>query len=399
MELFTKIDIPASSIRIDYTSRIAFFGSCFADNISAQFAARKFGVLANPFGTVYNPVSIARQIRAIADGKVFGESDVFQDARGLQDVSGKQDARGNQDARGPWYSWDAHGSLSGATREECIKKLNEAAKRTREFLQQADIVFITLGTAFVYYLKDASAMAGNGDAHGRAVANCHRQDPALFERRMITVDEAAQALREIVESICRIKNQDWIATPAARDDEANITIRDGASTGVRDDDRKFHIVFTVSPLRHMGDGAHNNTLSKATLQLAVNNVINKVTTAPSASSGTLPVSYFPSYEIVMDELRDYRFYADDMIHLSQTAEEYIFERMTETYCSEKTRAEIVQVEKFMKGANHRIADPESPATHAFAGKILAQAKSLESSISGLDLSEEITKFSKISGNP
>lgn len=391
MDFFTKVDIPAAGFEIDYTSRIAFFGSCFADNISAQFAARKFSVLANPFGTVYNPASIAGQIRAIADGKVFGEKDVFQDARGLQDVSGKQDARGNQDARGLWYSWDAHGSLSGATREECIEKLNNAATRTREFLQQADVVFITLGTAFVYFLKGASAMAGNGDAHGRAVANCHRQDPALFERRMITVEEAAQAIRGIVESICRIKNQDWIATPAARDDEANIT--------VRDDDRKFHIVFTVSPLRHMGDGAHNNTLSKATLQLAVNNVINKVTTVPSASSGTLPVSYFPSYEIVMDELRDYRFYADDMVHLSKTAEEYIFERMVETYCSEKTRTDIAQVEKLMRMANHRIADPESPATHAFAGKILAQAKSLEKSISGLDLSEEIAKFSKISGNP
>lgn len=380
MELFTKIDIPASSIRIDYTSRIAFFGSCFADNISAQFAARKFGVLANPFGTVYNPVSIANQVWAIADGKVFGEKDVFQDARGLQDDSGKQDARGNQDARGPWYSWDAHGSLSGATREECIKKLNNAATRTREFLKQADVVFITLGTAFVYYLKDGG-FSSDGDAHGRAVANCHRQAPALFERRMITVEEAAQALENIVQDLTRIK-RDWIATPTARNDEA-----------------KFHIVFTVSPLRHMSDGAHNNTLSKATLQLAVNNVINKVTTVPSASSGTLPVSYFPSYEIVMDELRDYRFYADDMVHLSKTAEEYIFERMAETYCSEKTRADIAQVEKFMRMANHRIADPESPATHAVAGKILAQAKSLEKSISGLDLSEEIAKFSKISGNP
>lgn len=373
MELFTRVNIPASSIRIDYTSRIAFFGSCFADNISAQFAARKFGVFANPFGTVYNPVSIAGQIRAIADGKVFGEKDVFQDARGLQDVSGKQDARGNQDARGPWYSWDAHGSLSGSTREECIKKLNEAVKRTREFLKQADVVFITLGTAFVYYLKDASA-TGNGDVHGRAVANCHRQAPALFERRMITVEEAARALENIGRDLTRIK-RDWIATPTARDD-----------------DRKFHIVFTVSPLRHMGDGAHNNTLSKATLQLAVNNVINKVTTVPSASSGTLPVSYFPSYEIVMDELRDYRFYADDMVHLSKTAEEYIFERMAESYCSEKTRADIAQVEKLMRMANHRIADPESPATHAFAEKILAQAGELEKKIPGLNLSEEKQKF-------
>lgn len=358
MELFTRVDSPVANFNIDYTSRIAFFGSCFADNISAQFSARKFNVLANPFGTVYNPVSIATQIRAIASGKVFGEGDVFQDARSRQCACGEQDARLVQDAHGPWYSWDAHGSLSGATREECIAKLNDAASNAREFLQQANVVFITLGTAFVYYLKSS----------GEAVANCHRQDPVLFNRRMISVKEAAQALENIVQDLHRINP-------------------------------KAHIVFTVSPLRHMADGAHNNTLSKATLQLAVNNVINKVTTVPSASSGTLPVSYFPSYEIVIDELRDYRFYESDMVHLSKTAEEYIFERMADTYCSEKTRADMAKVEKFMKGANHRIIDQHSPATRAFAEKILAQAKSLESSISGLDLSEEIAKFSKISGNP
>ena len=343
MDFFTKVDIPAAGFEIDYTSRIAFFGSCFADNISAQFAARKFGVLANPFGTVYNPVSIAGQIKAIADGKVFGESDVFQNARGLQDARGAQGASGNQDARGPWYSWDAHGSLSGSTREECIEKLNNAATRTREFLKQADVVFITLGTAFVYFLKD-----------GRAVANCHRQDPTLFNRRMISVEEAAQALENIVQDLHRVN-------PEA------------------------HIVFTVSPLRHMGDGAHNNTLSKATLMLAVNNVTNKVTTVPSASSGTLPVSYFPSYEIVMDELRDYRFYESDMVHLSKTAEEYIFERMAETYCSEKTRTDIARVEKFMKMQNHRVADASSPAALEFARTLSAKAAELEAQIPGLDL--------------
>ena len=317
MDFFTKVDIPAAGFEIDYTSRIAFFGSCFADNISAQFSARKFSVLANPFGTVYNPVSIAMQIRSIASGKVFGEKDVFQDAHG------------------PWYSWEAHGSLSAATREECIAQLNDAASNAYEFLQQANAMFITLGTAFVYFLKD-----------GRAVANCHRQDPALFDRRMISVEEATQALENIVQDLHRIN-------PEA------------------------HIVFTVSPLRHMADGAHNNTLSKATLLLAA-----------EKSGG----EYFPSYEIVMDELRDYRFYESDMVHLSKTAEEYIFERMAGTFCNEKTRADIAQVEKFMKGANHRITDPDSPATHAFAERILAQAEELEKKISDLNLSEEKQKF-------
>ena len=344
MELFTKIDIPASSIRIDYTSRIAFFGSCFADNISAQFAARKFGVLANPFGTVYNPVSIAGQIKAIADGKVFGEGDVFQDAR-----SG-QCACGEQDARGPWYSWDVHGSLSAATREKCIAKLNDAASSAREFLQQASVVFITLGTAFVYYLKSS----------GEAVANCHRQDPALFNRRLISIEEAAQALENIVQDLHRIN-------PEA------------------------HIVFTVSPLRHMADGAHNNTLSKATLLLAINSIKQKAMDSIGSASlqndkaSRASAGYFPSYEIVMDELRDYRFYESDMVHLSKTAEEYIFERMAGTYCNEKTRADMAKVEKFMKMANHRIQDENSPATQELKKKLASQAVELEKQIAGLKL--------------
>ena len=345
MNFFTKIDVPAADFKIDYTSRLAFFGSCFADNISAQFAERKFKVMANPFGTVYNPVSLASQIEAIADGKVFGEEDVFQDTR----------------CDGLWHCWDAHSSLSAHAREECVDKLNAATTQARDFLRKADAVFITLGTAFVYYLKDS----------GKPVSNCHRQDPALFERRMISVEEAAQALKSIVRSLKKIK-QDQIATPT-----------------VRDDGTKFHVIFTVSPLRHMSDGAHNNTLSKATLQLAVNSAISNVTTVPSASSGTFPaVDYFPSYEIVMDELRDYRFYSDDTIHLSKTAEEYIFERMVDTYCSEKTRADIARVEKFMKMANHRTIGSDADKIRAFAEQQLACATELEKQIPGLDLAQE-----------
>jgi len=339
MNFFTKIDVPAADFKIDYTSRLAFFGSCFADNISAQFASRKFKVLANPFGTVYNPVSLASQTKAIADGKVFGEEDVFQDTR----------------CDGLWHCWDAHSSLSGATKEECIAKLNAATTQARDFLRKADAVFITLGTAFVYYLKDS----------GKPVSNCHRQDPNLFTRRMISVDEATEAICETIASIRQLN-------PHA------------------------HIVFTVSPLRHMSDGAHGNNLSKATLQLAVNSAISNVTTVPSASSGTFPaVDYFPSYEIVMDELRDYRFYSDDMVHLSKTAEEYIFERMVDTYCSEKTRADIARVEKFMKMANHRIIGSDADKIRAFAEQQLACATELEKQIPRLDLAQEKDNCKKL----
>jgi hypothetical protein len=331
MDFFTKIDISVANWQIDYNSRLAFFGSCFADNISAQFASRKFNVLANPFGTVYNPLSAAMQIKAIANGKKFGGPEIFQDARG------------------PWHCWDAHSSLSAATREECIAKLNETTANAREFLQKADTVFITLGTAFVYFLKE----------NGVAVSNCHRQNPNMFIRKMISVDHAAEALKSIVHDLLKIKCD-----------------RIG-------ENRDLHIVFTVSPLRHLSDGAHENTLSKATSQLAIEKVIREIVTESATT-----ISYFPSYEIVMDELRDYRFYDDDMIHLSKTAEGYIFERMAETYCSEKTREDIRKVEKFMKMANHRIVDPQTPASQEFAQKIIAQAEELEKEIAGLKLNNE-----------
>ena len=329
MNLYTKVDIPATNFKIDYSSRLAFFGSCFADNISAQFASRKFKVLANPFGTVYNPISLASQLKAIAEGKVFKDKDVFKDER----------------CDGLWHCWSAHSSLSAHTREECIDKLNAATELARDFLQKADIVFVTLGTAFVYYLKDS----------GKPVSNCHRQDPNLFTRRMISVEEATDSIRETVTSIRQLNPN--------------------TST-----------VLTVSPLRHMSDGAHNNTLSKATLQLAINEIV-KHGSGIAASAGDF-IEHFPSYEIVMDELRDYRFYESDMVHLSRTAEEYIFERMADTYCSEITRGHIAKVEKFLKGASHQIQDESSPATQDFLKKINAQAAQLETEIPGLNLSDE-----------
>lgn len=398
MEFFTKIDIPRPGFTIDYTKKLAFFGSCFADNISAQFSSRKFQVLSNPFGTVYNPVSLAAQVKAVAEGRVFGDGDVFQDGCWNRGASAADAGTAGVGACEPWHSWDAHGSLSGATQEECIAKLNAAAAMARDFLQKADVVFVTLGSAFVYSLKGDSST--DGGTCGRVVANCHRQDPSLFTRRMISVDEAAAALESIVDSLRRLRQQDWIPRTARND--------------AGKDSRDMHIVFTVSPLRHIADGAHNNTLSKATLQLAVDKIAKcgtEIATSPSAprndiasraSAGVYSricetqqscasrndnVHYFPSYEIVMDELRDYRFYADDMVHLSKTAEEYIFERMVGTYCSEATRTDIARVEKFLKMANHRIVDNHSPATAEFQKKLAAQAASLEKMILGLNLSD------------
>ena len=341
MDFFTKIDIPATDWQIDYNSHVAFFGSCFADNISAQFAARKFKVLVNPFGTVYNPLSIAMQIKAIANKQVFGGPEVFQDMR--------PDRAGNN---APWHCWDAHGSLSAATREDCVAKLNEASIHALDFLQKTDVAFITLGTSFVYFLKDI----------GAAVSNCHQQNPNLFIRKMISVDHVVAALKSIVQDLQKIKND-------------------------------MRIVFTVSPLRHMSDGAHGNTLSKATLQLAINKIIEEQDFTTHTTEAA--VQYFPSYEILEDELRDYRFYAEDMIHPSPLAEKIIWQRLRDTYINKVCQSQIARVEKFMQAVHHRIFDPTSPATLDFCKKNLALADVLESEIQGLVLKDEKKYFQNI----
>lgn len=322
MELFTKIDIPVSNFKIDYSKKLAFIGSCFAENISKRFTDRKFCTLVNPFGTIYNPISICTLAQNIASGKVYTEQDVFF-------------------GDGKWNSYDAHSSLSvygEDARTECINNLNKAISNAHDFLKSADIMFITLGTAFAYYLKETESV----------VCNCHRQNANLFTRKLISVAEATEGLQKTIAALHKLN--------------ANM-----------------QIVFTVSPLRHLSDGAHENNLSKSTLHLAVNEA---------------KANYFPSYEIVMDELRDYRFYDSDMVHLSATAEDYIFERMVASYCDSCSQANIKRVEKFMKTVQHRIINASDIRTAQFARQQIATAQELEKQIAGLNLSAEKLHFNQ-----
>lgn len=345
MELITKADIPTSDFKIDYKTNLVFIGSCFADNISRKWASRKFHVLANPLGVIYNPLSIENFIEKLSGTNTE-----------------------------PWNRWDYQGNFSG-------EELEGIVHSSRKFFAKADVVFITLGTAFVYFLKET----------GKAVANCHKEPADLFERRLISVDEAAEALRNIVKCILKAR----LDSRFCENDDA------GNQNDEKNISRDVKIVFTVSPIRHLNDGAHGNNLSKATLQLAVEKVCQEFANAPlldgqnvSAGRCCAAVTHFPSYEIVMDELRDYRFYADDMTHIGAIAEDYIFERMCETYCSSETIADMKHVEKFMKGATHRIEDASSPRTKDFAKLQIERAENLEHVISGLDLSEEKEYFRK-----
>lgn len=252
---------------ISHHDRIIMLGSCFTDNISSRLRDRMFAVAANPFGTLYNPASIHSAIERIAANRLFTAEQIHQGADGL------------------WFSYDCHTKLNSLDRGLMLEKLNTHLTRAHEFLKQATVACITLGTAWVFTL----------DSTGQVVANCQKQPASLFTRTRMSVETCAAHLHDI------------------------ITILQYINPNIR-------IILTVSPIRHLADGAHGNQLSKSTLLLACEQAVQNHNN----------VIYFPSYEIMMDDLRSYRFYASDMKHPSEVAIDYIYDIFAQSFFSNDT---------------------------------------------------------------
>ena len=280
MKLQTIVDIKPSEWKIGYEDTVLMLGSCFSDEIGRQMEERKMQVTCNPFGTLYNPLSIANAIHMT----------------GLPELV---------EHDGLWHSMAHHGSFSRATREEAEKAVAESIETMQRALAEATVVIVTFGTAWVYELSAISHQPSV------IVGNCHKMPEKWFSRRRLTVEEIVEAWQPI---LAQYADKKWL--------------------------------FTVSPIRHVRDGLHENQVSKATLLMAVDQMVNS-----TWSNGKW--QYFPSYEIVMDELRDYRFYADDLVHPSSMAVEYIWERFCETFCTSQTINAMHLAHKEWKFAHHR----------------------------------------------
>lgn len=291
MELMTKIDIPKSEWQITPDSKLVLFGSCFADEVGLRMSRGGFDVLVNPFGTLYNPASIASLImRSISKKEYDCSSDeIFHDEP--TDV---------------WHSWMHHSSFSSSSKDELVKKMNAAMRKTEESIREADVMIVTLGTAIVYRLKASNML----------VANCHKQLDSLFVRYRLSASDIAK---------------EWVALL-------------GKLKAVNP---KLKVIFTVSPIRHKRDGMHVNQVSKGILLQAADDIIG-------AEEMRNFCFYFPSYEIMMDELRDYRFYADDMIHPSDKAVTYIWEKFQYTYLNNKTMDFVAKSTKEWARSQHRV---------------------------------------------
>lgn len=313
----TEVELPHPSFGLSHDDTIVMLGSCFAENIGQKLLRAKFDVDINPYGIVYNPISVAKVLMEILACKQYAEADVFSYG-------------------GLWHSFMHHGSFSCIDRGDCIEGINRRIRKAYEKLLSADCLILTFGTAYVYSLD------------GVVVSNCHKLPEKRFQRSLASVGKLLSEMSEAVDRLFGIN-------PAVK------------------------VICTVSPVRHMRDGFHNNQLSKSSLLLLSEELRGKYGDR---------FFYFPSYEIMMDELRDYRFYADDMLHPSQVAIDYVWSCFCKTFFSSATMALIGEFEKIRSGLQHRPLHPDSDEYRRFVNSLKEKIYAMSHQYVNLDFSRE-----------
>lgn len=299
MNFTTKVPIEKYKNPIDYNSRIMSLGSCFAENMAEKFEYFKFQNSVNPFGIIFNPVSIEKLVNRIVNKIEFTEEDIFY----------------HNDL---WHCYEVHSELSNANKEDFLRNLNSILSQNFNLISNATHIIITYGTSWVYRNKTSN----------KIVANCHKVPQNQFDKEIISVEAIEKSIANTINLIQKINPN-------------------------------CNFIFTISPVRHIKDGFVENQRSKAHLITAIQN----------SQLATRNSQYFPSYEIMMDELRDYRFYADDMLHPSQTAIDYIWIKFFENYVSETEFNLMNQVCEIQRALKHRPFNPESESHLKFLSNL------------------------------
>ena len=318
----TEVKVPEFDWKVSYQSKLIFLGSCFTNHIGERMQELKFITDVNPFGIIYNPVSVRNSIEKLIANESFLEKDLkFHNGR--------------------WYSFYHHTSFSHHDKKICLDRINQKIKNSSEFLKKADFLFLSFGTARVYELEET----------GEVVSNCHKLPSKHFNYRLLATEEIIEIYEKLIKNLIRL------------------------NPGLK-------IVFTLSPVRHWKDGAIGNQLSKSVLLVAIHRLANIF---PNAE-------YFPSYELMMDDLRDYRFYAEDMLHISPQAVDYIWDKFQNALLDKSALNLVPKIEKILKAVKHRPFDPDSDSFKAFQAKVLKDMEELKKQYPFLDFSKEKTQL-------
>lgn len=319
MQFFLPIPIPALQPRISYEHKIYLFGSCFTEHIFHFLQRHKFQAMQNSHGIMFNPVSVCKALQDIVEGKMYQKKDLFY----LNEY---------------WHSWYHHSDFSSMNAEVCLEKINTTILQHQAFLKDADYLFITLGSAFAYYLVEANHYVGNN----------HRAPSQWFRKDLLEINEITRLLKETQEQLLKFNP-------------------------------KLKLVFTISPVRHIRDGVIENNRSKARLIESVHSLEN--------------VYYFPAYEIVMDVLRDYRFFDSDMVHPNYQATQFVWEKWVEHCLDSKVKEWMHEMAQLYKARHHKPRDMGSSAHKNFMLQHKQLCEKLRGIFPDLDFAEELNYFS------
>lgn len=330
MKFRYELNVKPITQPINHTHKLFLIGSCFTENIGEKLKHHKFQIFENPNGILFNPVSVAESIINIIHQKEYRKEDLFY-------------------YNEAWHSWQHHSRFSGVTPEETLQKINQTIASAHNFLKTADYCIITLGSAWIYTLTELAQNA----AVGSVAANNHKAPANWFQKRLM---DAAQVITVLGTLLDRLGN-------------FNPNIK---------------VIFTISPVRHLREGMIENNRSKAMLIAAVHHLIDE-----------LPqLYYFPAYELVIDDLRDYRYYAEDLVHPNYAATNYVWDKLVDACMTAETKSLMQSIAEIQLAFKHRPFNPESKQHQQFLNQYLNKTLELKHAHPYLNLDDELSYFSK-----
>jgi hypothetical protein len=307
----TEITPEKFSHSIQHNDQIVLIGSCFTENIGVKLIENGFQTDINPFGIIYNPITISECLRHICDNKPLTKDDILES--------------------NGWFSYYHHGIYKGKTPEELLKKINNRINESNLFIKKSKYLILTLGTSWIYTHNQSNKIMGN----------CHKLPSKHLTKSLLSIEKIVEDLSIGIDKYLQ-------------------------SSEVLD----AKVLITISPIRHFRDGYRENQVSKSLLHIATEQLLKK----------NPRIEYFPSYEIMMDDLRDYRYYNADMQHPNSVAIDYIWEKFQHTYFNQDTISRCKDYEKLKKMKEHRPFEPESQEYQTHLQKIKELEKELNNPI-------------------
>ncbi|MBI1342678.1 MAG: GSCFA domain-containing protein [Terrimonas sp.] len=331
MDLMLQLNINPPEEKIDYRHRVMMLGSCFAEETGKRLKELKLNILQNPHGILFDPVSICKSLASCIDPQPYSLNNLFQ----YQET---------------WNSWQHHGRFSHTDPATALAAINQLLATAHLFLKDADWLIITPGTSFVYRLTEKAEKGGL--QYGDQVSNCHKAPAAWFTKHLLGIDEIIASFDNCYHQLLRFNP-------------------------------RLKIIFTVSPVRHTRDGIVENNRSKSRLIEAVHHMVNKFD----------HLYYFPAYELLIDVLRDYRFYAEDLVHPDKKAVDYIAHRFLSTFLNPSSQSIMKRIGEIVAAKNHRPHLPGTKAHRLFLETYWDKVAVLQKEFPFLDLQDELIYFS------